>query len=153
MWEPRRLITVWAFTACYRDSFTFIWLPNFFGVQSHYSNPLWISIRKIIIISPVFLSLILMFVLLLFLLLLLLIYLFVHSWRYLQWTSLCASRYPVWPMWSSVVAASSLSRCSVACHRSGKCLTVMLKLRTEGNTGLHVKCGKYFTDCNRTLNS
>jgi hypothetical protein len=23
MWEPRRLITPWAFTACYRDSFTF----------------------------------------------------------------------------------------------------------------------------------
>jgi hypothetical protein len=23
MWEPRRLTTVWAFTACYRDSFTF----------------------------------------------------------------------------------------------------------------------------------
>jgi hypothetical protein len=24
MWEPRRLTTLWAFTACYRDSFTFI---------------------------------------------------------------------------------------------------------------------------------
>jgi hypothetical protein len=23
MWEPRRLTTLWAFTACYRDSFTF----------------------------------------------------------------------------------------------------------------------------------
>jgi hypothetical protein len=23
MWEPRRLTTPWAFTACYRDSFTF----------------------------------------------------------------------------------------------------------------------------------
>jgi hypothetical protein len=23
MWEPRRLRTLWAFTACYRDSFTF----------------------------------------------------------------------------------------------------------------------------------
>jgi hypothetical protein len=23
MWGPRRLTTVWAFTACYRDSFTF----------------------------------------------------------------------------------------------------------------------------------
>jgi hypothetical protein len=23
MWEPRRLITLWAFTTCYRDSFTF----------------------------------------------------------------------------------------------------------------------------------
>jgi hypothetical protein len=24
MWEPRRLTTVWASTACYRDSFTFL---------------------------------------------------------------------------------------------------------------------------------
>jgi hypothetical protein len=23
MWEPRRLTTLWAFTACYRDSFNF----------------------------------------------------------------------------------------------------------------------------------
>jgi hypothetical protein len=23
MWEPRRLTTLWAFTACYRDSFSF----------------------------------------------------------------------------------------------------------------------------------
>jgi hypothetical protein len=23
MWEPRRLTTLWAFTACYRDSFIF----------------------------------------------------------------------------------------------------------------------------------
>jgi hypothetical protein len=23
MWEPRRLTTLWAFMACYRDSFTF----------------------------------------------------------------------------------------------------------------------------------
>jgi hypothetical protein len=23
MWEPRRLTSLWAFTACYRDSFTF----------------------------------------------------------------------------------------------------------------------------------
>jgi hypothetical protein len=26
MWEPRRLTTLWALTACYRDSFTFIYL-------------------------------------------------------------------------------------------------------------------------------
>jgi hypothetical protein len=25
MWEPRRLTTPWAFTSCYRDSFTFFW--------------------------------------------------------------------------------------------------------------------------------
>jgi hypothetical protein len=24
MWKPRRLTTLWAFTACYRDSFTFL---------------------------------------------------------------------------------------------------------------------------------
>jgi hypothetical protein len=24
MWEPRRLTTLWAFTACYRDSFAFL---------------------------------------------------------------------------------------------------------------------------------
>jgi hypothetical protein len=28
MWEPRRLPTLWAFTACYRDSFTFLFLPT-----------------------------------------------------------------------------------------------------------------------------
>jgi hypothetical protein len=27
MWEPRRLATLWASTACYRDSFTFRFLP------------------------------------------------------------------------------------------------------------------------------
>jgi hypothetical protein len=26
MWEPRRLITLWAFTACYRDSFTYFYM-------------------------------------------------------------------------------------------------------------------------------
>jgi hypothetical protein len=26
MWEPRRLTTLWAFTACYMDSFTFFFL-------------------------------------------------------------------------------------------------------------------------------
>jgi hypothetical protein len=26
MWEPRSLITLWAFTACYRDSFTFTFI-------------------------------------------------------------------------------------------------------------------------------
>jgi hypothetical protein len=30
MWEPRRLTTLWASTACYRDSFTF--LPYFENV-------------------------------------------------------------------------------------------------------------------------
>jgi hypothetical protein len=27
MWEPRGLTAFWAFTACYRDSFTFPFLP------------------------------------------------------------------------------------------------------------------------------
>jgi hypothetical protein len=29
MWEPRRLTTVWAFTACYRDSVTFFIYESF----------------------------------------------------------------------------------------------------------------------------
>jgi hypothetical protein len=29
MWEPRHFTTVWAFTACYRDSFTFFTLPPY----------------------------------------------------------------------------------------------------------------------------
>jgi hypothetical protein len=28
MWEPRRLTTLWAFTACYRDSFTLFYLTE-----------------------------------------------------------------------------------------------------------------------------
>jgi hypothetical protein len=28
MWEPRRLTTLWAYTACYRDSFTIIFVFN-----------------------------------------------------------------------------------------------------------------------------
>jgi hypothetical protein len=31
MWEPRRLTTLWAFTACYRDSFTFYPLDRRLG--------------------------------------------------------------------------------------------------------------------------
>jgi hypothetical protein len=29
MWNPRRLTTLWAFTACYRDSFTFLTQVNY----------------------------------------------------------------------------------------------------------------------------
>jgi hypothetical protein len=29
MWEPRRLTTLWTFTACYKDSFTFIFIYLF----------------------------------------------------------------------------------------------------------------------------
>jgi hypothetical protein len=28
MWEPRRLTNLWSSTACYRDSFTFFFLPS-----------------------------------------------------------------------------------------------------------------------------
>jgi hypothetical protein len=34
MWEPRRLTTLWASTACYRDSFTFF-LPHFIKQNPH----------------------------------------------------------------------------------------------------------------------
>jgi hypothetical protein len=34
MWEPRRLTTLWAFTACYGDSFNFCSLRTFVGEQS-----------------------------------------------------------------------------------------------------------------------
>jgi hypothetical protein len=30
MWEPRHLTTLWAFMACYRDSFTFTYIQKFF---------------------------------------------------------------------------------------------------------------------------
>jgi hypothetical protein len=33
MWEPRRLTTLWAFTACYRDSFTFYLSPKIRSVN------------------------------------------------------------------------------------------------------------------------
>jgi hypothetical protein len=36
MWEPRRLTTLWAFTACYRDSFTFFLSKEGFVAQSKY---------------------------------------------------------------------------------------------------------------------
>jgi hypothetical protein len=35
MWDPRPLTTLWAFTACYRDSFTF--LCKIFSGTSRYS--------------------------------------------------------------------------------------------------------------------
>jgi hypothetical protein len=35
MWEPRRLTILWAFTACYRNSFTFLILTK----TSRSSNP------------------------------------------------------------------------------------------------------------------
>jgi hypothetical protein len=37
MWEPRRLTTLWAFTACYTDSFTFLPFLNSFPPVFHSS--------------------------------------------------------------------------------------------------------------------
>jgi hypothetical protein len=37
MWEPRRLTALWAFTACYRDTF-FFFLP-FTYILCHLTNP------------------------------------------------------------------------------------------------------------------
>jgi hypothetical protein len=34
MWEPRRLTTLWALTACYRDSFTLFFNPFFTTYES-----------------------------------------------------------------------------------------------------------------------
>jgi hypothetical protein len=34
MWEPQRFTTLWAFTACYRDSFTFL---SFYFLNALYS--------------------------------------------------------------------------------------------------------------------
>jgi hypothetical protein len=55
MWEPRRLATLWAFTACYRDSLTFFTII-FFSVlmfyqllhEAHYGCFLCINSIKII---------------------------------------------------------------------------------------------------------
>jgi hypothetical protein len=33
MWEPRHLTTLWAFMACYRDSFTFLIYKGFVNVR------------------------------------------------------------------------------------------------------------------------
>jgi hypothetical protein len=34
MWESRRLTNLWAFTACYRDSFIFFYLSKMFNIMS-----------------------------------------------------------------------------------------------------------------------
>jgi hypothetical protein len=34
MWEPRRLTTLWAFTACYKDSFTSYLFTDFCRLMS-----------------------------------------------------------------------------------------------------------------------
>jgi hypothetical protein len=44
MWEPRHLTTLWAFTACYRDSFTFyllLLLCRIWGSHSGRSSIFW----------------------------------------------------------------------------------------------------------------
>jgi hypothetical protein len=35
MWEPRRLTTLWASTACYRDSFSWKWLAVYWQFLPH----------------------------------------------------------------------------------------------------------------------
>jgi hypothetical protein len=57
MWKPRRLTTIWAFTACYRGSFTFTFSlyiqPSFIADSStklfvdYVQNHLWITYRII----------------------------------------------------------------------------------------------------------
>jgi hypothetical protein len=37
MWEPRPLTTLWAFTACYRDSFTFFTFTPFLNTTLSYT--------------------------------------------------------------------------------------------------------------------
>jgi hypothetical protein len=39
MWEPRRLTTLWAFMACYRDSFAFFYLLRCAAIYSRWSLP------------------------------------------------------------------------------------------------------------------
>jgi hypothetical protein len=43
MWEPRRLTTLWVFTACYRDSFTFFYGLYTLGDVLHrlMTSPSW----------------------------------------------------------------------------------------------------------------
>jgi hypothetical protein len=43
MWEPRRLTTLWAFTACYRDSFTYSCQPSI-------TSPLSLSGQSILLV-------------------------------------------------------------------------------------------------------
>jgi hypothetical protein len=43
IWEPRRLTTLWALTACYRDSFTFLKLP---GCEADHSSPKSLEVKN-----------------------------------------------------------------------------------------------------------
>jgi hypothetical protein len=43
MWELRRLTTLWAFTACYRDSFTFLLLPYCHVCQVVFFSPCFVD--------------------------------------------------------------------------------------------------------------
>jgi hypothetical protein len=53
MWEPRRLITLWASTACYRDSFTFLPILEYPDLYlDTFKLPIHImSIQNILIVS------------------------------------------------------------------------------------------------------
>jgi hypothetical protein len=47
MWEPRRLTTLWAFTACYRDTFTFSYLTFCYDLYIHLALFKVVSFLKI----------------------------------------------------------------------------------------------------------
>jgi hypothetical protein len=49
MWEPRRLTTLWASTACYWDSFTFLF---FMYVFYNTCSPIYIQLLTELIFAP-----------------------------------------------------------------------------------------------------
>jgi hypothetical protein len=53
MWEPRRLITLWAPTACYRDTFNISYIPMFARV-SYNSNDEKFASSGSCIMTPLF---------------------------------------------------------------------------------------------------
>jgi hypothetical protein len=46
MWESRRLTTLWAFTACYGDSFTFTYIVDLTQIISVNSGIFLLKVRK-----------------------------------------------------------------------------------------------------------
>jgi hypothetical protein len=52
MWEPRRLTTLWAFMACYRDSFTFFTFLPFSTGQKHWESTTGLKQAKGLISGP-----------------------------------------------------------------------------------------------------
>jgi hypothetical protein len=49
MWEPQCITTLWAFTACYRDSFTFFHTPSYSRIQ--YFPALHLSPSSVILVK------------------------------------------------------------------------------------------------------